>query len=90
MCEKARQKGIKDNDIPDLEDSQTFLSMMVNKTPHVPHVPHVPQISVIPEKTLTMPNVIRKPMLNQSGSSTFGGFAMKKKDDKLRNFVWIL
>lgn len=81
MCEKARQKGIKDNDIPDLEDSQTFLSMMVNKTPHVP------QISVIPEKTLTMPNVIRKPMLNQSGSSTFGGFAMKKKDDKLRNFV---
>ena len=84
MCEKARQKGIKDNDIPDLEDSQTFLSMMVNKTPHVP------QISVIPEKTLTMPNVIRKPMLNQSGSSTFGGFAMKKKDDKLRNFVWIL
>ena len=87
MCEKARQKGIKDNDIPDLEDSQTFLSMMVNKTPHVPHVP---QISVIPEKRLTMPNVIRKPMLNQSGSSTFGGFAMKKKDDKLRNFVWIL
>ena len=47
-----------------------------------------PQVDV--QKTLTMPNVIRKPMLNQSGSSTFGGFAMKKKDDKLRNFVWIL
>ena len=28
-------------------------------------------------------------MLNQTGSSTIGGFALKKKDDKLKMFGWI-
>jgi hypothetical protein len=72
LCEKAKLKGLRENDIPDIEDSQGFTN--INKNYHIPEDPVVQQ-------------TLRRPVFNQTGASTIGGFFIKKKDDKLKLLI---
>ena len=69
LCDKAKLKGLKENDIPDIEDSQGFAN--INKNYHIPEDPVVQQ-------------TLRRPGYNQTGATTIGGFGIKKKDDKIK------
>lgn len=68
LSEKAKQKGIKDYEIPEMEESQSFATAV--KSPSVPDLAN-------------LQTTMRKPFFNPSGMTTFGGFAAKKKDDRI-------
>jgi hypothetical protein len=75
LTDKAKERGLRNCDIPDIEDSQGFLNLTM-KTPHLTEDPLI--------QTTLMQTSFRKPGFNQSGSSTIGGFGLKKKDEKIK------
>jgi hypothetical protein len=65
LSEKARLKGLKEHDIPQMDDnSQSFGSLSKNS-----HVPEDPVIQ----------SMFKKPFFAQGGASAYGGFVTKKK-----------
>ena len=75
LAEKARQKGgLRENDIPEMEDSQQGFGVGATVAPLVKLM--LPLEEQLGQQTL------RKPVFNSA--STIGGLAPRKRDDKLK------
>lgn len=74
LAEKARQKGgLRENDIPEMEDSQQGFAVAV--------VPSIAKL-VLPLEEQLGQHTICKPLFNSA--STIGGLNPRKRDDKLK------